>query len=69
MRRAALERPLMLRRVRQDVEKHRPSSCACTPGRFRKSRPWGCPKGRACFICSKALKRDRDLRRAPPEFE
>lgn len=61
MKRAAEDRRIMLRRVRQDIDQHRnsgsgklpvdaPDLCNCTPGKFRKKRPLGCYKGRGC-IC------------------
>lgn len=70
MKRAALERPLMERRQRVDVNKHWPDTCECTPGRWRKRRPTGCPAGRHCSVCfsrhpntrSSAL--ERELRKA-----
>ena len=57
MKRAALDRNLMLRRLHLDLSKHGDQPCDCTPGRFRKRRPYGCPKGRGC-VCKIAWKAD-----------
>ena len=54
MKRAADDKPLMLRRAREDERKHAAFSgpaCDCTPGRFRKGRVYGCPKGKRCPTC------------------
>lgn len=57
MKRAALERPLMEKRMREDVKKHGTAPCNCSPGRFRKRRPWGCPNGRGCGVCGREIRR------------